>query len=47
MSDGAHNFDLVNMSLYHPASFDFREYSDKMASYLCPTFLNQMQKGNQ
>ena len=48
MSDGAHNFGFSQyVSIHHPASFDFREYSDKMASYLFgPTFLNQMQKGN-
>ena len=34
MSDGAHNFGFSQyVSIYHPASFDFREYSDKMASY--------------
>ena len=42
MSDGAHNFGFSQYaSIFHPSSYDFREYSDKMASYLFgPTFLN-------
>ena len=41
MSDGAHNFGFSQYaSTFHPSSYDFREYSDKMASYLFgPTFL--------
>jgi hypothetical protein len=41
MSDGAHNFGFSQYaSIFHPSSFEFREYSDKMASYLFgPTFL--------
>ena len=47
MSDGAHNFGFSQyMTIFHPASKDFREYSDKMASYLFgPTFLNEMLNG--
>lgn len=47
MSDGAHNLGFSQFtSIFHPASQDFREYSDKMASYLFgPTFLKQMQHG--
>ena len=47
MSDGAHNLGFSQfVSIFHPSSQDFREYSDKMASYLFgPTFLNEMQKG--
>ena len=41
MSDGAHNFGFSQYaSIFHPDSYDFREYSDKMATYLFgPTFL--------
>ena len=48
MSDGAHNFGFSQyVSIFHPASLDFREYSDKMASYLFgPTFLNEMHNGD-
>jgi len=47
MSDGAHNLGFSQFtSIFHPASYEFREYSDKMAGYLFgPTFLGQMQKG--
>ncbi len=47
MSDGAHNLGFSQFTtIFHPASFEFREYSDKMASYLFgPTFLSQLQKG--
>ena len=47
MSDGAHNFGFSQyVSIFHSASQDFREYSDKMASYLFgPTFLNEMHNG--
>lgn len=47
MSDGAHNLGFSQFTtIFHPASLDFREYSDKMASYLFgPTFLRQLQKG--
>ncbi|MFL2597116.1 MAG: asparagine synthase-related protein, partial [Flavobacteriaceae bacterium] len=47
ISDGAHNFGFSQyFSIYHPASHAFREYSDKMASYLFgPTFLNQLIEG--
>ena len=47
MSDGAHNFGFSQfMTIFHPASKSFREYSDKMASYLHgPTFLNEMLNG--
>jgi hypothetical protein len=41
ISDGAHNLGFSQyVSIHHPASYDFREYSDKMSSYLFgPTFL--------
>ena len=41
ISDGAHNLGFSQyVSIYHPTSYDFREYSDKMCSYLFgPTFL--------
>jgi hypothetical protein len=47
MSDGAHNLGFSQfVSIFHPASLEFREYGDKMASYLFgPTFLGQLQKG--
>jgi hypothetical protein len=47
MSDGAHNLGFSQFAtIFHPASQDFREYSDKMASYLFgPTFLQQLQNG--
>lgn len=43
MSDGAHNLGFSQFAtIFHPASQDFREYSDKMASHLFgPTFLRQ------
>jgi len=42
MSDGLHNFGFAQSALiYHPNSLDFREYWDKMRSYLFgPTFLS-------
>tara|TARA_B100001057_G_scaffold500750_1_gene617563 strand:- start:2115 stop:4010 length:1896 start_codon:yes stop_codon:yes gene_type:complete len=41
MSDGAHNFGFSQYAtMFHPNSYEFREYSDKMATYLFgPTFL--------
>jgi hypothetical protein len=47
MSDGAHNLGFSQFAtIFHPASLEFREYSDKMASYLYgPTFMTQLQKG--
>lgn len=44
ISDGAHNLGFSQyFSIYHPDSQSFREYSDKMASYLFgPTFLKQL-----
>ena len=47
MSDGAHNLGYSQFAtIFHPASIDFREYSDKMGSYLYgPTFLGQLHKG--
>ena len=49
MSDGAHNFGFSQYaSIFHPNSFDFREYSDKMATYLFgPTFLDVLLKNGQ
>ncbi len=47
ISDGAHNLGFSQfVSIFHPASQEFREYGDKMASYLFgPTFLDQLLKG--
>jgi len=41
MSDGAHNLGFAQYtSVFHPNSIDFREYSDKMRSYLFgPSFV--------
>jgi hypothetical protein len=46
MSDGAHNLGFSQfVTIFHPVQ-DFREYSDKMLSYLFgPTFLAALQKG--
>ncbi|GMV21723.1 MAG: hypothetical protein AMXMBFR57_16720 [Acidimicrobiia bacterium] len=43
-SDGGHNFGFSQfVTMFHPASYDFREYADKMATYLFgPTFLTQL-----
>ena len=45
-SDGAHNLGFSQFTtLFHPVH-EFREYSDKMSSYLFgPTFLRQIQEG--
>jgi hypothetical protein len=47
MSDGAHNLGFSQFAtIFHPVQ-DFREYSDKMLSYLFgPTFLSAFQKGD-
>lgn len=47
MSDGAHNLGFSQYAtIFHAPSQDFREYSDKMASYLFgPTFLKEMIRG--
>ena len=47
MSDGAHNLGFSQYATtFHAPSQDFREYSDKMASYLFgPTFLKEMVRG--
>ncbi len=49
MSDGAHNLGFSQYAtIFHPSSFDFREYSDKMLSYLHgPTFYNEVLKGSE
>lgn len=49
MSDGAHNLGFSQfVTIFHPASQEFREYSDKMASYLFgPTFLKEVLQGRQ
>ena len=49
MSDGAHNFGFSQYAtIFHPSSYDYREYSDKMASYLFgPTFLDVLINGEQ
>lgn len=46
ISDGAHNLGFSQyVTIFHPV-LDFREYSDKMASYLFgPTFLRLLQDG--
>lgn len=46
ISDGAHNLGFSQfVTIFHPV-LEFREYSDKMASYLFgPTFLGQLQQG--
>jgi len=46
ISDGAHNLGFSQfVTIFHP-SLEFREYSDKMASYLFgPTFLQLLQHG--
>lgn len=48
ISDGAHNLGFSQYAtIFHPV-FEFREYSDKMASYLFgPTFLSLLQHGEQ
>jgi len=48
ISDGAHNLGFSQyMSIFHPSSIDFREYSDKMASHLFgPTFLRDILSGS-
>lgn len=47
MSDGAHNLGFSQyVTIFHAPSKDFREYSDKMASYLFgPTFLKEILRG--
>jgi hypothetical protein len=49
MSDGAHNLGFSQfVTILHPVSHDFREYSDKMASYLFgPTFLREILENRQ
>jgi Asparagine synthase len=46
MSDGAHNLGFSQfVTIFHPV-LDFREYADKMGSYLYgPTFFEQFRKG--
>ena len=48
MSDGAHNLGFAQyVSMFHPNSIDFREYSDKMRSYLFgPSFIKFASKEN-
>jgi hypothetical protein len=48
MSDGAHNLGFSQFTtIFHPNSKTFREYSDKMMSYLFgPTFLKNLQNKN-
>ena len=48
MSDGAHNLGFAQyISIFHPNSIDFREYSDKMSSYLFgPSFIKFASKEN-
>lgn len=49
ISDGAHNFGFSQyVTVFHPSSQDFREYSDKMASYLFgPTFYNVLKNNEE
>ena len=46
ISDGIHNLGFSQYTtIFHPSSYNFREYSDKMNSYLFgPTFLNFVYK---
>jgi hypothetical protein len=46
-SDGAHNLGFSQfVTIFHSESQEFREYADKMASYLFgPTFFAQIEKG--
>jgi hypothetical protein len=46
-SDGAHNLGFSQfVTIFHSESQAFREYADKMASYLFgPTFFSQLEKG--
>jgi hypothetical protein len=48
ISDGAHNLGFSQFTtIFHPSSQSFREYSDKMASYLYgPTFLKALIRGD-
>jgi len=48
-SDGGHNFGFSQfVTMFHPASYEFREYADKMATYLFgPTFLRELYDGRQ
>ena len=47
ISDGAHNFGFSQYAtMFHP-TYEFREYADKMASYLFgPTFLKRIVDGD-
>jgi len=47
VSDGAHNLGFSQYTtIFHPSSFNFREYSDKMNSYLFgPTFFEYSKSG--
>ena len=47
ISDGIHNLGFSQyVNIYHSKSYDFREYSDKMMSYLySPSFLDQVENG--
>lgn len=49
ISDGAHNLGFSQYTtIFHPSSHDFREYSDKMASYLFgPSFLKVLMSEEQ
>ena len=44
ISDGLHNLGFSQyVTIFHPQSYDFREYSDKMNSYLFgPTFFKSI-----
>lgn len=48
MSDGSHNLGFSQYAtIFHPSSKSFREYSDKMLSYLFgPTFFKSIEKGD-
>ncbi|MBA3656922.1 MAG: hypothetical protein H0W69_06180 [Gemmatimonadaceae bacterium] len=48
-SDGAHNFGFSQLvTMFHPASHEFREYADKMATFLYgPTFIRELYDGIQ
>ena len=48
-SDGAHNLGYSQfVTMFHPASYEFREYADKMGNFLYgPTFLKELYAGDQ
>jgi asparagine synthetase B (glutamine-hydrolysing) len=47
-SDGAHNLGFSQfVTMFHPGSYEFREYADKMGNFLYgPTFLKELYAGD-